>query len=205
MGRKRWGRVVTTKDRIIETAVSLFNERGTKRVTTNHIARAVGISPGNLYYHFRNKEEIIRSILNLMNSVGPKEYARIREKYPPGSQEGMAETFLMIQKFNWRFRFFKRELTALIADDPELKQQFIPVHRLHLDITRRSLEQAIEAGILIRMDDHTLALLAEEIWLVNLFWLNYLEIGGEEVNDATLERGIAVLQNLLSRYTITTD
>ncbi|MEJ2110175.1 MAG: TetR/AcrR family transcriptional regulator [Acidobacteriota bacterium] len=194
---------MNTKERIIEAAVKLFNERGTKRVTTNHIAEAAGISPGNLYYHFRNKEEIIRAILELMNRVGPAEYAQIKEKYPVGSPEGMTETFLMIQKFNWRFRFFKRELSALIADDPELKRQFILVHRLHLDITRRSLEQAIDAGILIRMDANILSLLAEEIWMVNLFWLNYLEIGGEEVTDSTLERGIGVLRNIISRYAVT--
>lgn len=195
---------MSTRNRILETALKLFNERGTRRVTTNHIARAAGISPGNLYYYFRNKEEIIRAILDLMNSVGPEEYALIREKYPPGSPDGVSETFLMIQKFNWKFRFFKRELTALIADDPELKEQFVKVHRLHLDITRDSIEASVRAGVLCRLDRRTRALLTEEIWMVNLFWLNYLEVGGEKVNDATLERGIEVLKNIIGRYAVNT-
>jgi AcrR family transcriptional regulator len=89
---------MSTRDRIIETAVNLFNDCGTRRITTNHIARAAGISPGNLYYYFRNKEEIIRAVLDLMNRVGPEEYAHIREKYPQGSPNGFSETFLMIQK-----------------------------------------------------------------------------------------------------------
>lgn len=191
---------MNTRARIIEAAVVLFNDRGTKRVTTNHIAEAAGISPGNLYYHFRNKEEIIRNILEHMNTFGQKEFARIQEKHVPGSPEGLAETFIMIQKFNWKYRFFKRELTALVMGDQDLRKQFEEINRAHLALIRGSIEEAIAAGFMSRLDDPIISLLTEEIWLVNLFWLNYLEVGGEEVNDATLRRGIEVLENIVGRY-----
>jgi AcrR family transcriptional regulator len=180
---------MTTRDRIIETAIALFNEKGTKAVTTNHIAAAMGISPGNLYYHFRNKEEIIRAIFAQMDAVGMGDYEQIIARLPAGSLAAMEEAFLMIQRFNWRYRFFKRELTALILADPLLREGHIKVHRAMLQLIRHSIESSIAQGMLRPMQETERGLFVEEIWLLTLFWLNYLEVGGEEISEATLRRG----------------
>lgn len=186
---------MTTRERIIETAIELFNAQGTKAVTTNHIAAAAGISPGNLYYHFRNKADIIRAIFAQMDAVGLADYQRIIAVHPAGSAAAMEETFLMIQRFNWRYRFFKRELTALILNDPVLREGHLKVHRAMLALVRHSLDSSIALGILRPMDERERSLLTEEIWLLTLFWLNYLEVGGEEVTEATLRRGNDVVRN----------
>jgi len=189
-----------TKQRIIETAIELFNEKGTKSVTTNHIAAAMGISPGNLYYHFRNKEEIIRAIFAQMHEVGVKDYREINDERGPGSAVSMEETFLMIQRFNWRYRFFKRELAALVQSDPELKEQFVASHRMNLAIVKNSIELGIVQGFLRDIPLPQRELLAEQIWMMVLFWLNYLEVGGEEVTEETLLRGNEILRNILVPY-----
>jgi len=191
---------MTTRERIIETAIELFNAAGTKAVTTNHIAAAMGISPGNLYYHFRNKEEIIRAIFAQMHEVGTREYLAINAEAGPGTAATMVETFIMIQRFNWRYRFFKRELTALVMADPLLGEQFVASHRANLTMVDAALERSVAQGFLKPMPEPARKLLAEQVWMMTLFWLNYLEVGGEEVNDATLRRGIDHLNLILGVY-----
>jgi AcrR family transcriptional regulator len=186
----------------LETAIGLFNEKGTRAVTTNHIAAALGISPGNLYYHYRNKEEILRAVFDQMDRVGREEYASITAARGPGAPESMEETFLMIQRFNWRYRFFKREMMGLVQADPELKERFVQAHRAHLAMIRAALDRASEQGFLRHASEEERALLTEEVWLICLFWPNYVEIGGEEVTEETLQRGSGLLRSVLRPHLV---
>jgi len=52
------------KDQILKTALQLFNEQGYMEVGMRQIARQLGISPGNLTYHFKKKEELLFALLN---------------------------------------------------------------------------------------------------------------------------------------------
>jgi len=189
-----------TRDKIIDTAIRLFNARGTKAISTNHIAAATGISPGNLYYHFRNKEDIIRAIFEQMDAYGVEQYQAILNNYPPGTIEALERTFIMIQEYNWRYRFFKRELTALIMNDTLLKERFHETNSQMQDMIRFNIDGGIANGSIKPMDVANREHFVDAIWLVTLFWLNYLEVGGEEVNETTLRRGNDVLRTVLSQY-----
>lgn len=189
-----------TRDRIINAAIQLFNEQGTKTISTNHIAATIGISPGNLYYHFRNKEDIIRAIFKQMDAYGVEQYQLILDKYPPGSLEALEHTFVMIQKYNWRYRFFKRELTALIMNDSQLKERFHATNKQMQDMIRFTIDGGMANGSIKHMTAATKEHLVDAIWLVALFWLNYLEVGGEEVNEKNLMRGNNVLRTVLCPY-----
>src|SRR5271156_3126584 len=92
----------TTRDRILETCRELFNERGPSEVTTAEIAQAVGISEGNLHYHFRRKPEIVLALF--------QEFRRALDILPAGDQvlgpPGSSRRYLS-HWFNlmWEWRF----------------------------------------------------------------------------------------------------
>lgn len=105
-----------TKEKIILASVELFNKSGVVAVTTNHIAKELDISPGNLYFHFRNKEEIIRHIFKLM----------CQETYQiwhTKKGEKLSHPLLLIEKnfeLFWKYRFFHREMYYLRRKDSQL-------------------------------------------------------------------------------------
>ena len=189
-----------TKDRIVETATRLFNESGTGSVTTNHIAAAAGISPGNLYYHFRNKEDIIRSIFDEMDTYGREGFTSIALAPPSDPLRSMEKTFRFIQKFNRRYIFFKRELPSLVLGDPLLKERYKASHQATLGLVRASVDLSVQIGFLRSLDEEERQGLAEMSWLLALFWINYLEVSGEQIDDSSMERGIALSRMLIEAF-----
>lgn len=189
-----------TRDRILQKALTLYNERGTSAVTTNHIAEAMGISPGNLYYHFRNREEIIRNIFTIMEDESREGFGPIASSAQDLGLQAFEDTFRFIQQFNQRYIFFKRELPVLLRHDPELKVRFATVHQETLGLIRLLIDGAISGGALRSLDEEEKLLLAEMSWMLTLFWPNYLEVSGETNLENGLERGIAMIRMLLQGF-----
>jgi AcrR family transcriptional regulator len=102
-----------TKQRILRASLELFNSSGSTEVTTNHIAAHLGISPGNLYYHFRNKEQIIRELFDEMCF---ETYRQV-----PVSPIEFIERSLDVF---WVYRFFHREMYLLRRNDASLSDRW---------------------------------------------------------------------------------
>jgi AcrR family transcriptional regulator len=191
--------VPNNRERIVDAAIVLFNEQGTGSVSTNHIAQATGISPGNLYYHFRNKEAIIRAI-----------YARLRPAWeaasalPADQPPGVVDLRRILAdhaRIVWAYRFYYRELPALLRRDPELASEYREVRRAALTNIETLLMQCMDADVLVVPDaDATLPELAQVIWVLADFWLPFAELGDDPVGPDELDRGIALVMRVLHPY-----
>ena len=107
-----------TRDRIIEASLQLFNEQGERAVTTNHIAAHLGMSPGNLYYHFRNKQQIIAELFERYAAEAEQNLA-----LPEGRALDLDDKARYLESMGatmWRYRFMLRDLEHLLASDAEL-------------------------------------------------------------------------------------
>lgn len=109
-----------TKDKIVQISIELFNRSGVVAVTTNHIAKEMGISPGNLYFHFANKEEIIRQIFRQM---AKETYDLWRTRKGQKLQHPLDLIEKNFELF-WRYRFFHREMYYLRRKDSQLSKMW---------------------------------------------------------------------------------
>lgn len=160
-----------TRDRILAASLGLFNERGERSVTTNHIAAHLGMSPGNLYYHFKNKGEIIRELfqhqLESIQHIQPVSTER------PFTIADKANLMEHVFEALWEYRFIYRDSDQLLSDNPELKPLFAEMFRLFM-ATSESVHKALaEAGL-----QNTNALqrrdLSYNTWLTLSNWFSFL-------------------------------
>jgi len=192
---------MNTRDRILDTALRLFNQSGTAAVSTNHIADALGISPGNLYYHFRNKEAIIRALFEQQFAHWDVIYSLPDDRMPTLAdlRRLVDDTFPV----SWEYRFIYRELIALLRRDGELHRRWVEVRARGFDGFRQLIEVFAAAGVLRSPDDPVVVTrLAELIWMINEFWLASVEVSGQAVDAAQMAHGAELMRQVLEPYII---
>jgi len=190
---------MSTRERILATALRLFNESGTAAISTNHIADALGISPGNLYYHFRNKEEIIRTLFEQQFARWDAGYALPDDRMPTldDLQQLVRASFVM----GWEYRFMYRELIALLRRDEQLQRRWVEVRARGFAGFHELFDLFVAAGVLRAPGDPAVVTrLAELVWLIAEFWLASVEVSGEAVDDAQMDRGIALMLQVLDPF-----
>lgn len=200
MGRKEVY-IMKTRDKIIQTSIALFNEQGERNVTTNHIAAHLGISPGNLYYHFRNKEDIILSIYD--------EYARnlLLETFPKVSPDVKPLDAIILYmdavfQAMMKFRFFYSNLPVLLAKNPLLREKYVEVQHFIAERVSQLLLSLRDAKMMT-FDDEELPDIVSILRIVNTFWLSFYQTqhNDNEINDSVFYQGVLKILVIIRPYT----
>lgn len=188
-----------TKDRILAVALELFNQQSTSAVSTNHIAEAAGISPGNLYYYYRNKEEIIRALFEQLFALWDVAFDL------PADEAPTLATVRQLIRTNFNimadYRFVYREIIALLQQDATLKQRYIEVRQRGYIGFHQIIAALADGGVLQgALDDASTQCLADLCWLISEFWLSTVEVSGYQPDEAQMERGIELMMQVLRPY-----
>ena len=162
-----------TRDRILECALQLFNHKGEPNVSTMEVANEMGISPGNLYYHFHGKEPLVLGLFERFQS----ELAPLLDP-PPGAQLEAQDYWLFLHLIVERmahYRFLFQDLSNLAGRLPKLARGIR--HLLTaLKRTLASLLARLQAAGQLVSSTQALGQLVEQITLTLLFSLDYQRI-----------------------------
>ncbi len=160
-----------TRDRIIQASLEMFNDQGERNVTTNHIASKLGISPGNLYYHFKNKQQIIYDIY-LIYEKQVDANLQVPTDRPLNINDKVIYLETIFQGL-WDYRFLHRDLQHLLQNDEELQKRYNVFFKRCLKATQDIYFGLRDAGMLNACDEDLRAL-ALNTWILVTSWFGFI-------------------------------
>ncbi|WP_377160594.1 TetR/AcrR family transcriptional regulator [Roseateles sp. UC29_93] len=110
-----------TAERILEVTLDLFNRFGEPNVSTTLISAELGISPGNLYYHYPAKDELINALFNRYDKALSELLGAV------GNVRNVEDAWLffhMLFELIWQHRFLYRDLNDLLSKNRKLETHF---------------------------------------------------------------------------------
>ncbi len=165
-----------TRERILELALRLFNDHGEPNVSTGALADALEISSGNLYYHFRNKDDIVNSLFGEFER--DLELALDEARARSGRIEDTPEFLASLFGVFWRYRFLYRDINELLSRNRRLEMRFKRIVERETEIVLSWLQDLAREHELLAPPDR-LEALATNMVVVSSFWLSF-----EYVRDA---------------------
>lgn len=187
-----------TQNRILNTAIALFNEHGTAKISANRIADECGLSRGNLYYHYNNKQAIINAIYDRM--AGEVKNGWVNDIEQP-TVDHMLQMFDRQLELIWRYRFFYRELTALLAEDETLQLRFSKDRQKRTETIVEYCQALIDNGVLVGpRQPRWLCNLVKLSWILSDNLINYIAVDNPNVYPDCISEGYELLIDLFRPY-----
>jgi len=177
----------STKDKIIESAINMFNEHGIANVRLQQIADESGISVGNLAYHFKNKEAIVERVYENIF----KEFSAILSDYLlMDTLSGINETLSKYYLFFKEYRFFFTDIFEIERNYPEIISNWhFYINRMLLQINNR-ISFDVQRGVLIPQSDEMHELMANNIWMSVIFWLPQRKLRGLSIDEKLFKEAV---------------
>ena len=178
-----------TKDKIIATAIQLFNLHGTKAISTNHIAKEMDISPGNLYYHFRSKNDIIRSIANKFSSeIGS--VLQIQLDTISDFSDNLKSLYKRFFRMQQSYQFLFLEGVHLTKQDPMLLDNYTKLRSLIKKGYCELLFNLVKIKIMKKQSIQIIDDLLDAQWIIMWYWINHSVLDNNTYDDFQIKKGI---------------
>ena len=178
-----------TKDKIIATAIKLFNLHGTKTISTNHIAKEMGISPGNLYYHFRSKNDIIRSISDNFSSELTSVF-QIQLNAISDFSTNLTYLFNGFFKIQQSYQFLFLEGVHLTKQDHILFDNYRKLRSLIKTGYYELLSSLVKIKIIKKQSLHIVDDLLDAQWIIMWYWVSHTSLDNNIYDNDQIKKGI---------------
>ena len=189
---------VKTRDRILNASLSLFNSLGEPNVTTLLISDELDISPGNLYYHFKSKGDIVGELFDsyereMIDLLAVPDDADISLDQHSFFLHLMFETVA-------RYRFLYQDLVNVLSRYDQLQTRFRRILKKKTD-GFRTLCESFRRQKLMAISDTELHALCEQLTLTACYWSSFDSLSHLNDRDSVDPgRGVYQIMHLMLPY-----
>ena len=192
-----------TRDRILHTSLALFNEEGEANTTTIDIANEMDISPGNLYYHFKGKDQIIAELfLQYEHALSITLSAPIEQ--PLSADRGSAEDnwyyLYVVMEEMYQYRFLYHNLSNILQRYPDIKRAFKRLIKLKRSALYAICQTLVQQEVIDARDAQLLGL-ADNMTVNLTFWFSYEDLlHDKRLPQVTIHQGVLQLLTMVAPY-----
>jgi AcrR family transcriptional regulator len=191
-----------TRDRILHTSLQLFNEEGEEQTTTVDIANEMDISPGNLYYHFKGKDQIIAEIFHQYEvALSGTLTAPIEGPLSsPGNVEENWYYLYVVLEEMYQYRFFYHNLDNILQRYPEIRRHFKRLIQLKRATLYAICQTLIQQSVIDTGEQQLLGLV-DNMTLNLTFWLSYDQLLHDQRDPSvSIHQGVLQLLTMVAPY-----
>jgi AcrR family transcriptional regulator len=192
-----------TRDRILVTSLALFNEEGEAETTTIDIANEMDISPGNLYYHFKGKDQIIAELFQQYEvALSSTLTAPIEQPLSADSnnvEDNWYYLYVVMEEM-YQYRFLYHNLDNILQRYPAIQRRFKRLLQLKRAALYAICQTLLEQAVIDARDQQLLGLV-DNMTLALTFWFSYDQLLHEERNPrVTIHQGVLQLMTMVAPY-----
>lgn len=158
-----------TAERIASVTLDLFNRYGEPHVSTTMISSELGISPGNLYYHFASKDKLVNHLYDQF------EVRMLTLLEAAGDVQDIEDAWFFLHSLFekvWDHRFLYRDLNHLLSGNRHLETHFHAVLERKTQALADMLGSLATAGVM-RIGPEPVRTLSTSMSVMVTYWLSY--------------------------------
>lgn len=175
-----------TKEKILDTSIRMFNEKKASNVSTVQISADMKISPGNLYYYYSNKEEVIRCIWNERMT---KEIEELLDRYENAETAGeLMDFFIKTIGHCMKYSFFYTEMSTLFVNDRALMEIYSDVEKRIKKETILTYKAMIARGKAESASDEEIEIIADNGLALMVSLASYCDLAEKGASIEEIEK-----------------
>lgn len=175
----------STKKKILDCSIALFNQYGISEISLRDIAKEVGISIGNLQYHFKKREDIVEAIYyelveEMTNSMTPnKDHDLLSEFF---------DISILVISTLYDYRFFLLDFVTITRRNQKIKKHYAALSIKRQEAFIESVNVLIKEGFLRQqvLKNEYLGLF-KRLEVMSNFWFSNYYIQNLKLNEKCIE------------------